>query len=220
MGRPGIAVLPREFYSRPALEVARDLLGHVLVRTLPDGTRLSGRIVEAEAYRQDDPASHSFRGRTRRTDVMFGRPGLLYVYFTYGMHFCMNVVAGQDGEGCAALLRAAEPLEGLDVMAERRGTVNPRLLCAGPGRLCQAFGVDRAQNGTDLVTGTELRIERGSPVPDHEVTAGPRVGVNVAMEQPWRFVVSGSLYLSRAALHRASVRPRRPRVTSKDPPRR
>jgi DNA-3-methyladenine glycosylase len=191
------ARLARSFYKRSSLEVARDLLGRVLVRTLPDGTRLAGRIVEAEAYRQDDPASHSFRGRTPRTDVMFGPPGHLYVYFTYGMHFCMNAVTGPDGEGSAALLRALEPLEGLDEMARRRGTQNPRLLCAGPGRLCQALGIGREHNGTDLVSGDIMHIERGTPLPDEDVGAGPRVGVNVAVEQPWRFVVLRSPYLSR-----------------------
>jgi DNA-3-methyladenine glycosylase len=177
--------------------VARDLLGRTLVRTMPDGTRLSGRIVEAEAYRQDDPASHSFRGRTTRTDVMFGPPGHLYVYFTYGMHFCMNAVTGPDGEGSAVLLRAVEPLRGLPEMARRRGTQHPRLLCAGPGRLCQAFGVDGRLNGADLVRGGAMRILAGSPVADGEVAVGPRIGIRVALEQPWRFVVAASPYLSR-----------------------
>jgi len=192
--------LPRSFYARPSVEVARELLGRLLVRRLPDGTRLVGRIVEAEAYREDDPASHSYRGRTPRTDVMFGPPGHLYVYFTYGMHFCMNVVTGADGEGSAVLLRAAEPLEGLAEMARRRGTDIPRLLCAGPGRLCQAFGVAREHNGIDLVRGSAMRIEVGSPVPDHEVAIGPRVGVNVAVDRPWRYALRASRYLSRAAV--------------------
>jgi DNA-3-methyladenine glycosylase len=177
--------------------VARDLLGRLLVRTFPDGTRLVSRLVEVEAYRQDDPASHSYRGRTARTDVMFGPPGHLYVYFTYGMHFCMNAVTGKDGEGSAVLLRAAEPLEGLDEMARRRGTANPRLLLAGPARLCEAFGVAREHNGLDLVDGDAMHVERGHPVHDGKVLAGPRVGVTVAMENPWRFVVEDSLYLSR-----------------------
>ena len=191
--------------------MAPDLLGRLLVRTLPDGTRLVGRIVETEAYREDDPASHSYRGRTARTDVMFGPPGNLYVYFTYGAHFCMNVVTGGDGEGSAALLRAAEPLEGLAEMARRRGTDIPRLLCAGPGRLCQAFAIGREHNGVDLVAGDVMRIEWGSSLPGEEVGVGPRVGINVAMEQPWRFAVKSSRYLSRAAVLRpgSGVRARR-----------
>jgi len=188
--------------------VARALLGRVLVHALPDGTRLSGRIVETEAYRQDDPASHSFKGRTARTDVMFGPPGHLYVYFTYGAHFCMNVVTGEDGEGSAVLLRAVEPLEGLAEMARRRGQDLPRLLCAGPGRLCQAFGVAREENGIDLVAGGVMWIEPGAAVPDEEVGVGPRVGITSATDQPWRFAVRTSPYLSRAAV----VRPGRVRA--------
>jgi DNA-3-methyladenine glycosylase len=186
------------------------MLGRILVRTFPDGTRLRARLVEVEAYRQDDPASHSYRGRTARTDVMFGPPGHLYVYFTYGMHFCMNAVTGRDGEGNAVLLRAAEPLEGLDGMAERRGTDDPRLLLAGPARLCEAFGVGREQNGLDLVDSDAMRIERGDPVARGRVAAGPRVGVTVAVEQPWRFVVKDSPYLSRK--NPPAIRRRSPRV--------
>src|SRR5439155_7976151 len=140
-----------------------------LVRRLASGELLVGRIVECEAYQEDDPASHSFGGPRGRNLVMFGPPGHLYVYFTYGMHFCMNVVTGRDGEGSAVLLRAVEPLDGLAEMARRRGLDLPRLLCAGPGRLCQAFGVGREQNGTDLVAGDPIWIETGQPVPDDEV---------------------------------------------------
>jgi DNA-3-methyladenine glycosylase len=189
--------LARSFYSRPALGVARALLGRDLVRTLPDGIVLRARIVECEAYLQDDPASHSFRGRTPTRETMFGPAGHLYVYISYGMHFCMNVVTGRKREGSAVLLRAAEPLEGLERMASLRGLAEPRLLCAGPGRLCQALGITRDQDGTDLVTGGELRIERGTPMGDDDAVVGPRVGLTVAMEQPWRFTVRGSRYLSR-----------------------
>jgi DNA-3-methyladenine glycosylase len=189
--------LARSFYARPALVVARALLGRDLVRTLEDGSVLRARIVECEAYRQDDPASHSFNGRTPTRETMFGPPGHLYVYVSYGMHFCMNVVTGRDGEGSAVLLRAAEPIEGIERMIELRGLDIPRLLLAGPGRLCQGLGITRAQDGTDLVVGDELHLERGRPVPGADVVVGPRVGLTVAREQPWRFTVRGSRFLSR-----------------------
>jgi DNA-3-methyladenine glycosylase len=189
--------LARTFYARPSLVGARALLGRDLVRTLEDGTELRGRIVETEAYGQDDPASHSYRGLTRRTEVMFGPPGKLYVYVSYGMHFCMNVVTGRDGEGSAVLLRAAEPLEGVDRMEELRAMSDRRLLCAGPGRLCQALAIARGHDGIDLVEGPDPRIERGRSVPDEDVVTGPRVGITVAVEQPWRFQVRGSRFVSR-----------------------
>ena len=128
---------------------------------------------------------------------MFGPPGRLYVYISYGMHFCMNVVTGRDGEGSAVLLRAAEPLEGRERMAELRGLDEPRLLLAGPGRLCQGLAITREQDGTDLVTGDALQIERGRPDANADVLAGPRVGLTVAREHPWRFTIRGSRYLSR-----------------------
>ncbi len=158
---------------------------------------LVARLVEVEAYEEDDPASHSYRGRTARTDVMFGPPGHLYVYFTYGMHFCMNVVTGRDGEGSAVLLRAAEPLRGLPEMARRRGTADSRLLLAGPARLTEAFGVTRVQNGADLVAGPGPTIVRGEPVPDDRVAVAPRVGIRVAAERRWRFLDAASPFVSR-----------------------
>ena len=189
--------LPRSFYARPSIEVARDLLGRVLVRVFPDGARCSARIVETEAYREDDPASHSYRGRTARTEVMFGRPGRLYVYFTYGMHFCMNAVTGREGEGSAVLLRSGEPLEGIAGMAARRGTEDPRRLCSGPARLCEALGVGREQNGTDLVRGGQIRIEPGAEVPDELLHVGPRVGIRAGLDEPWRFSIRDSPFVSR-----------------------
>jgi DNA-3-methyladenine glycosylase len=161
------------------------------------GEVLVARIVETEAYQQDDPASHSFSGRTARNEVMFGPAGFLYVYFTYGMHFCMNVVTGRPGEGSAVLLRAAEPRSGEAVMARRRGVSSRRLLCAGPARLTQAFGVTRAQNGMDLVEGDELWIAAGRSTPDEAVVVGPRVGIRRAADVPWRFRVLGSPFVSR-----------------------
>jgi DNA-3-methyladenine glycosylase len=190
--------LPRSFFARPSPEVGPDLLGRILVRKVGDGRLLTARIVEAEAYQEDDPASHSFRGRTNRTEVMFGPPGHAYVYFTYGMHHCLNVVTGSTGEGSAVLLRAAAPLEGLEEMARRRGTNDPRALCSGPGRLCQALGIDRAENGLDLVRGRLLWLLEGAPVAPSTISVGPRVGITSGTERPWRFSVQGYRFVSRA----------------------
>ena len=189
--------LPRSFFARPSTVVAPELLGRVLVRTLADGTRLAGRLVEVEAYQQGDPASHSFRGRpTPRTEVMFGPPGRLYVYFTYGQHFCSNVVTGPKGVGSAVLLRAAEPLEGLEVMAKNRGLEDVRLLCSGPARLTQAFGIARAENGTDLLRDPSLILLSGAMLAPEAIAVSTRVGVNVGGERPWRFFEQGSAFVS------------------------
>jgi DNA-3-methyladenine glycosylase len=189
----------RSFFGRSALAVAPDLLGHDLVRVLPDGTQLRARIVETEAYEQHDPASHAYRGRTRRNEVMFGPPGHLYVYLTYGMHHCMNVVTGEAGHACAVLLRAAEPLEGLDQMAARRGADRDRDLCSGPARWAQAFEVDRGFDGDDVVSGTRIWLEWADGIREDRIVAGPRIGVTQAADRPWRFCVSGSPWLSRPA---------------------
>ena len=189
--------LPRSFFARPSPEVGPDLLGRILVRRLGDGRLLSARIVETEAYQEDDPASHSYRGRTNRTEVMFGPPGHLYVYFTYGMHHCMNVVTGSDGEGSAVLLRAAEPLEGVQEMVRRRGTDDPRALCSGPGRLCQALGIAREENELDVVRGHDLWLLEGTPVPPSGIDVGSRVGIRSGTERPWRFSVRGDRFVSR-----------------------
>lgn len=189
--------LPRAFFARPAVEVAPDLLGRTLVRILADGTRLTGRIVETEAYEPGDPASHGSRRRTAFNETMFGPAGHLYVYFTYGHHWMMNAVTGSVGEASAALLRAVEPLEGLDVMAASRGRDRPTDLCSGPGKLCQALGVDRTLNGVDLVRGERVRIEVGSTVDLDEILAGPRVGVSVGADRPWRFRIADSPFVSK-----------------------
>jgi DNA-3-methyladenine glycosylase len=188
--------LPRAFFARPSTVVAPELLGRILVRTLPDGTRFAARLVEVEAYGPDDPASHAFRGRTARNHVMFGPSGHLYVYFTYGMHFCANVVTGRDGEGSAVLLRAAEPLEGLRAMAVRRGVGAPRLLCSGPARLTQAFAIDRKDDGVDLLRATDLQLRVGSPLPARRVARSARVGVRVGVEPRWRYFERGSPFVS------------------------
>jgi DNA-3-methyladenine glycosylase len=188
---------PRSFYARSALRVGPELLGGVLVRTLADGTRLAARIVETEAYLPDDPASHAFRGITRRNEVMFGLPGRLYVYFTYGNHWMMNAVTGRAGQGTAVLLRAAEPLEGLEVMAANRGREDPRDLCSGPGKLAKAFGVTGAQNGLDLVRGSDMHILGQRPIPRSRVSRTTRVGVTLGAERRWRFIVTGDPFVSR-----------------------
>ena len=195
---PSGRALTRPFFARPSPVVAPDLLGRVLVRRLPSGERLAARIVETEAYQEDDPASHSYRGRTARTDVMFRAPGHLYVYFTYGMHFCMNVVTGDDGEGSAVLLRAAEPLDGLQTMRRLRGTGDERLLCSGPARLAQALGIGREHNGLDLVRRGELWIGQGAPVATDRIVATTRIGIRHGTERPWRFLVGGDGFVSRA----------------------
>jgi DNA-3-methyladenine glycosylase len=189
--------LPRSFYARSALLVAPDLLGRVLVRTLADGARLAARIVETEAYLPDDPASHAFRGMTRRNEVMFGPPGRLYVYFTYGNHWMMNAVTGRAGEGTAVLLRAAEPLQGLEMMAAHRGRDHPRDLCSGPGKLAKAFGVTGAQNGQDLVRGSDVFILEGQAVTRSRVSRTTRVGVKLGAEPRRRFIVTGDPFVSR-----------------------
>jgi DNA-3-methyladenine glycosylase len=189
--------LSRSFFARPATVVAPELLGRVLVRILPDGTRLAARLVEVEAYEQGDPASHSYRGRpTPRTEVMFGPPGRLYVYFTYGQHFCSNVVTGRNGRGSAVLLRAAEPLEGLEVMASHRGMDGARLLCSGPARLTQAFAIARADAGTDLVRDPSLFLLSGAPLAHRAIARSTRVGVTVGIERRWRFYERGSDFVS------------------------
>jgi DNA-3-methyladenine glycosylase len=190
--------LPRSFFARPATVVAPELLGRVVVRIMPDGTRLAARLVEVEAYEQGDPASHSYRGRpTPRTAVMFGPPGRLYVYFTYGRHFCSNVVTGLDGHGSAVLLRAAEPLEGLDIMASHRGMDGPGLLCSGPARFTQALAITRADDGTDLVRDDSLFLLSGAPLHGRAIARSTRVGVSVGIEPRWRYFERGSAFVSR-----------------------
>jgi DNA-3-methyladenine glycosylase len=171
------------FYRRDALEVAPDLLHKVLV---VDGC--AGRIVEVEAYRSDDPASHSFRGSTPRNAVMFEPGGRLYVYFTYGMHHCANVVTGGAGDGQAVLLRAVRPTAGLELMRARRGGKPDPLLADGPGKLCQAFAIGRDDDGADLVRGDRVTIlDDGAAVPPAVTT--PRIGIRVGVERPWRWLV-------------------------------
>jgi len=197
---PRLRKLARSFYLRPTLQVAEELLGLFLVRNVP-GTRLIGRIVEVEAYLgSKDPASHAFRGRTKRNEVMFWQGGHLYVYFTYGMHFCSNVVTGREGTAHAVLLRAVEPIAGLSVMkGNRRRPVwedNPGVLCSGPARLCQAFGIAREENGSDLC-GREIWIGRDVSVREQpHVARSRRVGISDGKRHLWRFYIKDNLFVS------------------------
>lgn len=159
---------------------------------LVDG--VGGVIVETEAYDQDDPASHSFRGPTPRNAVMFGPAGYLYTYFTYGMHWCANIVCAEAGHASAVLLRALEPVAGLDRMAERRRLLNPALFCSGPGRLCQALGLNGGHNAMALTQPPFMLLPRREEPP---IIAGPRIGITKAVERPWRFGWQGSKFLSK-----------------------
>ena len=196
-GRPRgrrLRPLPRRFFARPVLTVARDLLGHLLVHETPEGV-VVGRIVETEAYRgADDPASHAYR-LTPRSRIMAGPPGIAYVYFTYGNHYCLNVVTEPEGRAAAVLLRGVEPVEGIHLMAARRGTAQPRLLASGPGRLTQAMGVTRRQNGWDL-TRPPLFVADGRPG-QRRIATSPRVGIRRAADRPWRFYLRENPFVSR-----------------------
>lgn len=188
---PGAVPLGRSFFARSALDVAHDLVGRVLVRA-DEG--LAARVVETEAYLVDDPACHAYRGRTARNAPLWGPPGHAYVYLNYGIHWCLNTATGEDGRAEGCLIRAAEPLGGLDRMAVRRGPVRRRDLLRGPGRLGQGFGLDGSWSGADLCGGSPLHFVDDGARPD--VVTGPRVGVSRAADLPWRFWVPGSPWVS------------------------
>jgi DNA-3-methyladenine glycosylase len=185
--------LTREFYARPARDVAPDLIGKLFVRRV-GRQLLTGWIVETEAYMgTDDPASHSYRGPTRRNRSMFGPPGHLYVYRSYGIHSCANVVTSPEGTATAVLLRAVEPVDGVELMRHLRGVEDVRLLSSGPGRLCQAFGLSLSDDGLDLL-GEQCYIAAGRTA---EIVTTPRMGITKAVEQLWRFVDAHSVFASR-----------------------
>ena len=194
--------LPRKFYEREdTLAVARDLLGTLLVVPAPDGTRVSGMIVETEAYLGvDDRAAHSYGGRrTVRNEVMYGRAGHAYVFFVYGMYYQFNVVTGPAGHPHAILIRAVEPIEGIEIMRERRGEMSDKNLTSGPGKLCIALGIDRGLNGVDL-RGDLAWVERHRLIRPDEIVSGPRVGIDYAGDdalRPWRFWVKDNPFVSR-----------------------
>jgi DNA-3-methyladenine glycosylase len=181
--------LGREFFGRSVHEVAPDLIGCTL---LVDG--VGGAIVEAEAYDQEDPASHGFRGETARNRSMFGPPGHAYVYRAYGVHWCLNLVCEEEGSAAAVLLRALEPTHGVEEMRARRGFDAPRLLVSGPGRLCEALAVTRDHDGLALDRPPFELLARGSAP---EILNGTRIGITRAADLPWRYGLAGSPYLSR-----------------------
>jgi DNA-3-methyladenine glycosylase len=191
------ATLPVSFFARPAEVVARELLGALVVSSI-DGRRTAGRIVETEAYLgYDDPASHGYRHRRHaRNQALFGPAGTWYVYLSYGMHWCANLVCGEAGQASAVLLRALEPVSGLETMRERRGGVGDRQLCSGPGRLCQALAITRDQDGAPLRrSGVIVRPHEGLKPP--VAIATPRIGITKAADWPLRFVEAGSPWTSR-----------------------
>jgi DNA-3-methyladenine glycosylase len=196
---PGIP-LSRAFFDRAAPTVAPQLLNKILAAA--DGR--AGRIVEVEAYVGTiDPAAHTYRGKTPRNAIMFGPPGHMYVYFTYGMHWCCNCVCGPEGDGCGVLIRALEPLLGLEQMrAARPRAAHDRDLCRGPARLTQAMGINGAQNGIDLIGAREgfTVVDDGMP-PPKDLAGGPRIGISLGKDLPWRWSVPGNRYVSGTTPH-------------------
>jgi len=195
-GRKRAATLPVRFFARPAEEVAADLIGTVMVSRI-GGVETAGRIVETEAYLGvRDPASHAWNGRrTTHNAAIYGPPGTWYVYRSYGMHWCANLVCAIEGEAAAVLIRALEPVAGLDVMHVRRGGVPDARLCSGPGNLCQALGITRDLDALPM-RGSPVIVERGAA--PQQVAATPRIGITRAADWPLRYVVAGSPWLSRA----------------------
>lgn len=185
----------RKVLDMPVDAAARRLLGAILEREI-DGGIARVRIVETEAYNQSDAASHSYKGRTPRTDIMFGPAGYLYVYFTYGMHYCCNVVTGKDGEGSAVLLRAVEPLDGEEILMRRRHGKTGAEVTNGPAKLCQALDITKNLNGHDL-TEAPLRLSLQPEIPERLTVTSPRIGISEAKDVPWRFFIKDNPYVSR-----------------------
>jgi DNA-3-methyladenine glycosylase len=202
-----LKTLKRSFYLRPALQVARDLLGKNIIRYVGK-RKIIGKIIEVEAYRANDPAAHTFRGKTRRNEVMFGEGGHLYVYFTYGMHFCANAVAGPENKGEGVLIRAVEPLTGIELMMKNRYGINKTKilksinnkqiinLTNGPAKFCQAFGIKGQENGLDL-TKSRTVITEGEKIESKNIARSTRIGIRVGKEKKWRFFIKGNPWVSR-----------------------
>lgn len=187
----------KDVLAKTALEAAPLLLGCELVRRTPEGD-IRLKIVETEAYHQDDPASHTYRGPTKRTAPMFESGGHLYVYFTYGMHYCLNIVTGQQGVGEAVLLRAAVPIGGIELMQKNRGTKNLLQLASGPAKLAQALGIKSTSlSGQKLGKNSLQLLPPQLTIPTDEVIASPRIGIRHATEVPWRFFIKGNRFVSK-----------------------
>lgn len=184
-----------DLLNGPAEIIAPRLLGAHMIRQLGD-EQLVVKIVEVEAYAQADEASHSFRGQTPRTEIMFGPAGRLYVYFTYGMHFCCNVVTGPSGEGSAVLIRAAEPIQGMEAMVQHRNNSPLKQLTNGPGKLCQALAINKSLNGHDLLA-APLQLVLQPKVPRAEIVETTRIGISRAQDKPWRFYIKNNPYVSK-----------------------
>ncbi|MDP4200476.1 MAG: DNA-3-methyladenine glycosylase [Bacteroidota bacterium] len=188
----------RKFYTQASPIVAERLLGSYLHR-ISDGVHLIGKIVETEAYGIGDEACHAFRGKTPRNEILFQEGGFSYVYFTYGMHHCFNVSTNVEGLAEAVLIRAVEPIEGMEKMRLLRGkATTPRELTNGPGKLCQAFGLTRSDNAVDLIESEQLFITSARPIAANLIGVSTRIGINVAKHYPWRFFIKGNEYVSRA----------------------
>lgn len=189
-------LLDMPFFRQTTTEAAQNLLGKILVHQTREGAT-AGRIVETEAYLyHNDPACHAARGRTARNTPMFGPPGTAYIYLIYGVHYCFNVVTNEEGVGEAVLVRALEPLVGLEMMTRRRGMSNPRMLASGPGKLCQAMGIGPGLNGLDLTLGPPLFLADDGYATG-EIVATTRIGISVAVDLPLRFYLAGNPYISR-----------------------
>ncbi|KPL05572.1 MAG: hypothetical protein AMJ73_00110 [candidate division Zixibacteria bacterium SM1_73] len=189
-------VLPLSFYSRPTLEVLSDLIGMVLVHRSEQGTT-SGVIVEAEAYRgENDPASFAFRGRTKKSEMLYGEPGKAFVYVCYGIHFLLNIVTEEKGFPAAVLIRAAEPLSGILLMKDRRRTQNLQNLCSGPAKLCQAFAIDLSLNGVSLYSSRSPLLLKKGEKKGMELSWSPRIGIREGKERLWRASLKNSPFVS------------------------
>jgi DNA-3-methyladenine glycosylase len=204
-GLPASEPLPAGFYARPVLEVTHDLIGCVVEHTPADGSLCSGVIVETEAYHDSEPACHAFAGLTPRTRTLFGPPGRAYVYRSYGIHALLNAVCEPAGVGAAVLIRALEPLAGIEAMRARRSrpgaggetAMRDEELCSGPGKLTQALGIELSENGVDLARGPVILRPREAAWLEPNVVASTRIGITKAVELPWRFCVAGNRHVSR-----------------------